>query len=170
MIYACMDFRHAFELLQASRQCRLRYLNLCVWRKNNGGMGSFYRSQHELVFVFKKGTAPHLNTIELGRYGRYRTNVWEYAGVNSFRSGRLEELQMHPTVKPVALVGDALKDASRRGEIVLDGFAGSGTILIAAEKTGRRARAIELEPRYVDVAVRRWERLTGRSAHHAKTG
>jgi ParB-like chromosome segregation protein Spo0J len=100
VIYACMDFRHAFELLQASRQCRLRYLNLCVWNKNNGGMGSFYRSQHELVFVFKKGTAPHLNTIELGRYGRYRTNVWEYAGVNSFRSGRLRSCRCIPPSSP----------------------------------------------------------------------
>ncbi|MCI0429960.1 MAG: site-specific DNA-methyltransferase [Rhodospirillales bacterium] len=170
VIYAFMDHRHAFELLQASRQAGLRYLNLCVWNKENGGLGSFYRSKHELCFVFKTGTAPHVNTIQLGQHGRYRTNVWDYAGVNSFRPGRLEELEMHPTVKPVALVADAIKDASRRGEIVLDAFAGSGTTLIAAEKTGRRARLIELEPRYVDVAIRRYHKLTGRTARHAETG
>ena len=121
--------------------------------------GRFYRSKHELVFVFKNGTAPHINNFELGEYGRYRTNVWDYPGVNTLRQGRLEELAMHPTVKPVALVADAIKDCTRRGDIVLDAFAGSGTTIMAAEKTGRVARAIELDPRYVDVAIKRWDRL-----------
>jgi DNA modification methylase len=164
VLYACMDWRGALPLLTAGRQNGLRLLNLCVWNKDNGGMGSFYRSKHELVFVFKSGNAPHLNTVQLGSHGRYRTNVWDYAGVNSLRPGRMEELRMHPTVKPVALVADALKDCSRRGDIVLDGFAGSGTSIIAAEKTGRRARALELEPRYVDVTIRRWQALTGEQA------
>jgi DNA modification methylase len=138
--------------------------------KNNGGMGSFYRSKHELVLVFKQGSAPHVNTIQLGRTGRYRTNVCDYAGVNSFRSGRMDELAMHPTVKPVALVVDAIKDCSRRGDIVLDPFSGSGTTIIAADKSKRRARAIELDPLYVDVAVRRWERLTRGQATLAGDG
>jgi DNA modification methylase len=127
-------------------------------------MGTFYRSRHELVFAYKVGNAAHVNTFELGQFGRHRTNVWEYAGVNSMRAGRLDELAMHPTVKPCALVADALKDASRPGAIVLDPFSGSGTTLIAAERTGRRSRAIELDPAYVDVAVRRWQNLTGKSA------
>ena len=133
-------------------------------------MGSFYRSQHELVFVFKVGTARHVNNIELGRMGRYRTNVWEYAGVNTLRSGRLDDLSMHPTVKPVALVADAIKDCSRRNEIVLDPFAGSGTTIFAAQKTGRRARAIEIDPLYVDVAVRRWETFSDLPAVLEATG
>jgi DNA modification methylase len=166
----CMDWRHLYELLTAGRRTGLSLLNLCVWNKDNGGMGSLYRSKHELVCVFKKGTAPHVNNIELGRYGRYRTNVWDYAGVNGLGKNRLEELAMHPTVKPTALVADAIKDCSRRGDIVLDAFAGSGTTLIAAEKTGRRGYGLELDPRYVDVAVRRWERLTGKKAVHAETG
>ena len=136
--YFCMDWRHMGELLAAAKTVYSELKNLCVWNKDNGGMGSFYRSKHELVFVFKQGTAPHVNTIELGRSGRYRTNVWDYAGVNTFRSGRLEDLAMHPTVKPVALVIDAIKDYSRRGEIVLDPFSGSGTTIIAAEKSHRR--------------------------------
>jgi hypothetical protein len=128
------------------------------------GTGSFYRSKHELVFVFQVGRAPHVNTIELGHGGRYRTNVWDYAGVNTFRTQRLDELAMHPTVKPVALVCDAIKDCSRRGEIVLDPFAGSGTTIIAAEKSARRARTIEIDPAYVDVCIRRWQNFTGRPA------
>ena len=133
-------------------------------------MGSFYRSQHELVFVYKHGHAPHTNTFGLGGTGRYRTNVWRYAGVNSFGSDRLEQLAMHPTVKPVAMVADAIKDCSRRGEIVLDPFAGSGTTLMAAERTARIARCLELDPRYVDVAVRRWESQAGQPALHAESG
>jgi DNA modification methylase len=133
--------------------------NLCVWNKDNAGMGSLYRSKHELVFVFKAGSAPHINNVGLGATGRYRTNVWDYPGVNSF-SGRAD-LDMHPTVKPVALVADAIRDCSRRGGIVLDPFGGSGTTLIAAERAKRRARLIEIDPYYCDTVVRRWQKLTG---------
>lgn len=170
LLYVCMDWRHLLNLLTAGRDVDLRLLNLLVWAKTNGAMGSMYRSQHELIPLFKHGTAPHLNNIELGRYGRYRTNVWSYVGANTLRPGRMEELAMHPTVKPVALVMDAIKDASRRGDIVLDAFAGSGTTLIAAEKTGRIARCLELDPLYVDTIIRRWERLTGQSAVHVASG
>ena len=170
LVYVAMDWRHLFELLKAGRAAKLTQLNLCVWAKDNGGLGSFYRSQHELVAVFKVGDGPHLNTIQLGQHGRYRTNVWHYAGVNSLRRGRMEDLAMHPTVKPVALVADAIKDCTRRGDLVMDAFLGSGTTLIAAEKTGRVGRGIELDPGYVDVAVRRWQRLTGDVAIHAETG
>lgn len=159
-----MDWRHMREMLDAGSAVYTELKNLCIWNKSNAGMGSFYRSQHELVFVWKHGTAPHINNFELGQYGRSRTNVWAYEGVNTMREGRLEELAMHPTVKPVALVADAIKDCSKRGGLVLDPFAGSGTIFIAAERTGRRARAIEVGPRYVDVAIRRWQKFTGKSA------
>jgi DNA modification methylase len=162
--YTFMDWRHMSEMLEAGQAAYSELKNLCVWNKTNGGMGSFYRSKHELVFVWKSGTAPHLNNFELGQHGRNRTNVWDYAGVNSFRSERMDELQMHPTVKPVALVADALTDCSRQRDIVLDPFCGSGTILIAAERTGRKARALEIDPVYVDVAIRRWEALTGKFA------
>lgn len=168
--YICMDWRHMGEMLQAAHGLYSELKNLCVWNKNNGGMGSFYRSKHELVFAYKVGTAPHLNTIELGKHGRYRTNVWDYAGVNSFRSGRDAELEMHPTVKPTALVIDAIKDCSRRGDIVLDPFSGSGTTIMAAHKCRRRARAIELDPLYVDVAIRRWQSYSGAPATMAITG
>jgi DNA modification methylase len=127
-------------------------------------MGSFYRSKHELVMVFKVGNAPHVNNVELGRHGRNRTNVWDYAGVNTFRAGRLDELAMHPTVKPVALVADVIRDASCRSDLVLDPFAGSGTTIIAAEKTGRRACALEIDPQYVDVIIQRWQVYTGKLA------
>ncbi len=133
-------------------------------------MGSLYRSKHELVLVFKNGAAPHINNVELGRHGRYRTNVRDYAGVNSLRDGRLDDLEMHPTVKPVALVADAILDCSKRGGIVLDCFAGSGTTLIAAERCGRRACAMEIDPKYVDTAIRRWQTHTGGQAVHAVTG
>jgi DNA modification methylase len=162
--YVCMDWRHLAEILSAGRKAYDQLLNLCVWNKDNGGMGSFYRSKHELVFVFKVGNATHINNVELGRHGRNRTNVWDYAGVNTFRAGRLDDLTMHPTVKPVALVADAIKDASRRSDLVLDPFAGSGTTIIAAEKTGRRAHAMEIDPKYVDVIIRRWQALTGKEA------
>ena len=168
--YVCMDFSHLFELLSAARLVYTQLKNICVWNKDNGGMGSFYRSKHELVCVFKVGDAPHLNNIELGDYRRYRTNVWDYAGVNTLKANRLDELAMHPTVKPVALVADAIKDCTRRGDLVLDAFAGSGTTLIAAENTGRVAYALELDPGYVEVAIARWEKLTGRSAVHAESG
>ena len=133
-------------------------------------MGSFYRSKHELVAVFKVGTAPHINNVELGRHGRNRTNVWDHAGVNTFKAGRLDELAMHPTVKPVALVADILKDASRRSDLVLDPFAGSGTTIIAAEKTGREAYALEIDPNYVDVIIQRWQSYTGKAALFGATG
>lgn len=162
--YVCMDWRHIGELREAGSQIYSELKNLIVWVKDNGGMGTFYRSRHELIFAYKVGTAPHVNTFELGQFGRHRTNVWEYAGVNSMRNGRLDELAMHPTVKPTGLVADALKDASHPGAIVLDPFSGSGTTLIAAERTGRRARVIEIDPLYVDVAVRRWQSLTGKAA------
>jgi len=138
--------------------------NICVWNKTTPGQGSFYRSQHELVAVYKHGRAPHINTFELGQHGRSRSNVWTYAGVNTFRAGRMDELKMHPTVKPVALIADAMRDCSRRGSIVLDSFAGFGSSILAAEQIGRRAFCIEIDPRYADVAIRRWQRVTGKDA------
>ncbi len=168
--YICMDWRHVYEIMTAGRGAYSEMKNLCVWAKNNGGMGSLYRSQHELVFVFKNGTGKHLNNVELGKHGRYRTNVWQYAGVNTMRKGRMKDLAMHPTVKPVAMVADAIKDCTKRGEIVLDPFAGSGTTIIAAEKTKRIAYGIELEPRYCDVILRRWYEYTGEIPVHAVTG
>jgi DNA modification methylase len=167
--FVSMDWRHVGELLDAGQQTYGEMLNLAVWVKSNAGQGSFYRSQHELVGVFRVGGAPHLNNIELGRHGRSRTNVWQYAGVNSFRAGRMDELSVHPTVKPVALVADAIKDCTRRRDIVLDTFCGSGTTVLAAERVGRRACCLELEPRYVDVALRRWQAFTGRDAVHIDT-
>jgi DNA modification methylase len=168
--FHCMDWRHAAEILAAGRAAYTELKNLCVWAKTNAGMGSLYRSGHEFVFVFKSGRAPHVNNVELGKHGRNRTNVWTYAGVNTFRVDRREELEMHPTVKPVALVADAILDCSRRNALILDPFAGSGTTLIAAEKTGRRAAALELDARYVDTIIRRWQAFTGRDAIHAQTG
>ena len=166
----CMDWRHMREMLEAGDVHYAELKNVCVWNKSNAGMGSFYRSKHELVFVWKNGGAPHTNTFELGQHGRHRTNVWDYDGVNTMRPGRMDELAMHPTVKPVALVADAIRDCSKRGNLVLDPFCGSGTILIAAEKTGRRARAIEIDPAYVDVAIRRWETYTGKIARLTPLG
>jgi DNA modification methylase len=166
----CMDWRHLSELLAAIEECGLSLLNLCVWNKTNGGMGSLYRSKHELVLIAKKGTAPHTNNVQLGRYGRYRTNVWDYPGVNSFGSSRMADLAIHPTVKPVALVADAIRDVTKPGEIVLDGFIGSGSTILAAERTRRVAYGIEIEPGYVDVAIHRWEKMTGNAAILAETG
>jgi DNA modification methylase len=168
--FVCMDWRHMGELLAAGQTVFSELKNLCVWNKTNGGMGSFYRSKLELVFVFKVGTAPHTNTFGLGDTGRYRTNVWDYAGINSLKAERAEELAMHPTVKPVALVADAIRDCSKRGDIVLDPFAGSGTTLIAAEKTGRSARVVEFDPVYCDRIARRFEKLTGKAARLSATG
>lgn len=168
--FICMDWRHAYDLLSAARDVYSELQNLCIWNKTNGGMGSLYRSKHELVFVFKNGSAPHLNNVELGRHGRYRTNVWDYAGINTFGAERLADLAMHPTVKPVAMVAEAMLDCSRRGDVVLDSFAGSGTTIIAAERIGRRARALELDSRYVETAIRRWEQFTGETAIHVGTG
>jgi hypothetical protein len=169
--YICMDWRHLPELQAAGDAVYTEQKNLCVWVKDNPGMGSFYRSQHELVLVFKHGTAAHRNNIQLGRHGRNRSNVWNYPGVNSFRrtSDEGDLLALHPTVKPVKLVADAILDASARGDVVLDPFLGSGTTLIAAERVGRRCRGIELDPLYVDTIVRRWQALTGDVARHAVT-
>jgi DNA modification methylase len=168
--YVCMDWRHLTEILAAGKAVYSELKNLCVWAKPNGGMGSLYRSAHELIFVFKAGKGPHINNVELGRHGRNRTNVWPYPGAASFGAGRDAALSMHPTVKPVALIADAMFDCSRRNGLILDPFVGSGTTIIAAERTGRRARAIELDPKYVDVAVRRWQTKTGRAAINAETG
>ena len=168
--FICIDWRHLYELLTAGQAVYFGLKNLCVWAKTNGGMGSLYRSQHELVFVFKAGSAPHINNVELGRHGRYRTNIWSYPGINSFGKDRDTDLALHPTVKPVALVADAILDCSRRGGVILDAFAGSGTTLIAAEKTGRRAYALEIDPVYVETAIRRWEDFTHDHAVHAETG
>lgn len=166
----CMDWRHMSELLTAVKGIYSEQKNLCVWNKTNAGMGTFYRSKHELVLVFKVGTAPHINNFGLGAGGRYRTNVWDYAGVNTFKAGRMDELRIHPTVKPLPLVIDALRDCSTRRGIVLDPFVGSGTTLLAAEKTGRIGRGIELDPHYVDAAITRWQTLTGEPAVHVESG
>ena len=166
--YVFMDWRHMTEMLDAARPAFGPVKQLCVWVKDNAGMGSFYRSQHELAFVFKKGDAPHVNNFELGQHGRYRTNVWEYPGASS-KTGR-ELLQLHPTVKPVAMIADAIRDCSPRKGLILDPFAGSGTVLLAAERKGRRARAIELDPHYVDVGIARWQRATGKRAVRVGTG
>lgn len=168
--FVCMDWRHMGELLAAGGAVFTELKNLVVWNKSNGGMGAFYRSKHELIFVFKQGTAEHTNSFGLGETGRYRTNVWDYAGISSISADRSAELAMHPTVKPVALIADAIRDCSRRGEIVLDGFGGSGSTLIAAEKTGRAARLIEYDPLYCDTIVRRWETVTGKRATLIATG
>jgi len=155
--FICMDWRHMTEILAAGSAVYSEVKNLIVWAKDNGGMGTFYRSRHELIFAFKKGTAPHVNSFELGQHGRYRTNVWQYKGVNTFKAGRMDELALHPTVKPVQMIADAIKDVSRRGAIVLDLFGGSGSTLIAAHKTGRRAFLCELDPVYCSRIIRRWE-------------
>jgi DNA modification methylase len=167
--FQCMDWRHCSEITAAGATAYAELKNICVWAKNNGGMGSMYRSQHEFVFVFKSGTAPHINNVELGKNGRYRTNVWSYAGVNSFGSDR-SDLSLHPTVKPVAMVADAIRDCSHRKGIVLDAFVGSGTTLIAAEKTGRRGYGIEIDPAYCDVTIRRLRAVCGLEAVLEATG
>ena len=168
--FVCMDWRHLGEMLAAGEKVFSELKNLCVWNKTNGGMGTFYRSKHEFVFVFKIGSAPHLNTFGLGNTGRYRTNVWDYAGINTFRADRLDDLALHPTVKPTALVADAIKDCTRRGALVLDPFGGSGTTMIAAHRSGRSARLIEYDPAYCDVIIRRYEASVGKSAILASTG
>jgi DNA modification methylase len=172
VIYVCIDWRHMGELLAAGCAIHLDLLNVCVWTKDNAGMGSLYRSQHELVFVFRNGKAAHRNNIQLGRFGRSRSNVWNYPGANTFARNSSEGnlLALHPTVKPVALVADAIMDCSSRGERVLDPFLGSGTTVIAAERTGRVCHGMELDPIYVDTAVRRWQEFTGKTAIHAANG
>lgn len=155
--FICMDWRHIREITAAGDRAYTELKNVITWVKDNGGMGTFYRSRHELIFAFKHGNAPHINSFELGQHGRYRTNVWEYKGMNSAGAGRLEKLALHPTVKPVQLIADAIKDVSPRGGRVLDLFAGSGSTLIAAHKTGRRAYLAELEPQYCRVIIKRWQ-------------
>jgi DNA modification methylase len=168
--FVCIDWRHIKELLGAAADLYSEVKNLCVWNKSNGGMGSLYRSKHELIFVFKRGRSAHINNIELGRFGRNRTNVWDYPSQNTLTNSAKGKLSLHPTCKPVGLVADAIRDCSNLNGIVLDPFGGAGTTLIAAERTGRRARLIEIEPRFVDCTVRRWQQLTGRTALHAETG
>jgi DNA modification methylase len=158
------------EVLAAGRSAYAELKNLITWVKDNGGMGTFYRSRHELIFAFKNGNAPHINTFELGQHGRYRTNVWEYRGANARKSGRMDELALHPTVKPVQMIADAIKDVSSRGGIVLDVFGGSGSTLIAAHKTGRRGYLAELDPIYVDRIISRWETYAHDDAVLASTG
>ncbi len=168
--FVCMDWKHVGELLEAGNAVYGAYLNLVCWNKTNAGQGTPYRSQHELIGVFRVGDEPHRDNVQKGRLGRNRSNVWTYAGANTFSSSRLQDLADHPTVKPTRLVADALKDCTRRGDVVLDSFVGSGTTILAAETIGRRARAMEIEPRYADIAVRRWEALTGKDAIHIETG
>lgn len=166
--YVFIDWRHVYDVIGAGRVHYSELKNICVWAKLNAGMGTLYRSQHELAVLFKNGTAPHINNIELGKHGRYRSNVWSYAGVNSF-GAQQKDLKLHPTVKPVAMLVDAIKDCTRRRQIVLDPFGGSGSTLIACEESGRIARCIELDPLYCDVIVRRWQDHTGQQAVHAAT-
>jgi len=170
--FLCMDWRHQLELLTAAKQVYTELKNVCVWVKSNAGMGSFYRSQHELIYVFKHGKTRHRNNVQLGQYGRHRSNVWQYPAINTLsktgEEGNL--LALHPTVKPVALVADALLDCSARGEVVLDAFLGSGTTLMAAERVGRICYGLEIDPRYMDVAIRRWQRYTGEAAVHDAAG
>jgi DNA modification methylase len=165
--FVCSDWRHLDEMLAAGRRVFRELKNLVVWSKTNAGLGSLYRSQHEMIFVWKHGRAAHVNNVQLGKHGRNRSNVWTYAGANSFSANRQADLAMHPTVKPVALVADAILDCSRHGDIVLDSFGGSGTSLIACERTGRKARLVEIDPIYCDQTVRRWQKLTGRIAVNA---
>lgn len=168
--FVCMDWRHTQEMHDAAAGLYAELKNLIVWVKDNGGMGTFYRSRHELIFAFKNGDAPHINSFELGQHGRYRTNVWQYKGVNTLKAGRLDELMLHPTVKPVQMIADAIKDVSARGDLVLDLFGGSGSTLIAAHKTGRRAHLCELDPIYCDRIIRRWETFTKDDAAQVACG
>ena len=168
--FVCVDWRHLRELLAAGEEVYSELMNLCVWNKSNAGMGSLYRSKHELIFVFKVGKAPHINNVALGRHGRHRSNVWDYVSQNALNGTVKSKLALHPTVKPVALIADAMRDCTNRGGRVLDPFGGAGTTLIAAERTGRRAHVIELDPIFVDVAIERWQRLTGGTALHAESG
>jgi DNA modification methylase len=169
--FVCLDWRHLPELLAASRRVYTEFKNLCVWIKESGGQGSLYRSRHELVCVFKSGKERHRNNVQLGQYGRYRTNVWEYPRVKSLAKNGEEQLSgLHPTIKPVAMVADAILDCTARNDIVLDPFLGSGTTVIAAERTGRICYGMDLDPAYVDTALRRWQKFTGLVAVHQMTG
>ena len=170
--YIAMDWRHVEHVVEVGREVYSDFLNMCVWSKERAGQGSFYRSQHELFFVFRNGNGPPRNNIQLGKYGRNRTNIWNYPSAAAFSKSGDEGnlLALHPTVKPVALVADAILDCSSPGEIVLDTFLGSGTTLIAAERTRRICYGMELDPLYVDVAIRRWQRHTGGRAVHSVSG
>ena len=159
--YICMDWRHVAEIINAGTNIFDEFKNLCIWNKDNAGMGSFYRSKHELIFIFKNGTKSNINNIQLGKHGRNRTNVWEYPSVNAFSK---EKINYHPTIKPVEMVQDAIIDVTKRGQIILDTFLGSGTTLLASEKSGRICYGIEIEPMYIDVTIKRWQELTGKSA------
>jgi DNA modification methylase len=170
LTFAFMDWRHLGEILAAGRQVYGELKQLIVWAKTNAGQGSHYRSQHELIFMFKNGNGQHQNNMQLGRYGRNRSNLWTYAGVNTFRTGRLDDLSVHPTVKPIALVADAMRDCSRRNDIILDPFLGSGTTILAAERVGRRGYGVEKDPLYCDVAIRRWQDFTKQDAILKATG
>lgn len=167
--YLCIDWKHVKEMSYAGADVYAELKNICVWNKTNAGMGSLYRSKHEFVFVYKNGKDKHINNIELGVNGRYRTNVWDYAGVNTF-GGERNNLVMHPCVKPVELLKDAILDASNRGDIILDSFLGSGSTLIAAEMCKRVCYGIELEAKYIDTAIRRFETLTKQDAIHIDSG
>lgn len=170
--FVCMDWRHIDDVTGSVTHIYGDLLNICVWNKSNAGMGSLYRSKHEMVFVYRVGDAPHLNTVELGRHGRNRTNVWDYPSVNSMQGSRREDLALHPTVKPVAMVADAICDVTRQGDLVLDIFLGSGTSLIAAERVGRAFRGLDIDPAYVDLAMTRWSQITGKApqlVHRADT-
>ena len=160
--FVCMDWRHMDDVTASVTDVYDKLLNICVWNKSNAGMGSLYRSKHEMVFVYRVGDTPHTNAVELGKHGRNRTNVWDYASVNSMKGSRREDLALHPTVKPVAMVADAICDVTRQGELVLDIFLGSGTSLIAAERVGRAFRGLDIDPAYVDVAMTRWTQVTGK--------
>ncbi|MCK0127514.1 DNA methyltransferase [Erythrobacter sp. F6033] len=171
--FVCMDWRHMDDVTASVTEVYKKLLNICVWNKSNAGMGSLYRSKHEMVFVYRVGDAPHTNAVELGKHGRNRTNVWDYASVNSMRGSRREDLALHPTVKPVAMVADAICDVTRQGELVLDIFLGSGTSLIAAERVGRAFRGLDIDPAYVDVAMTRWSQITGKEPkliHRSSSG
>lgn len=170
MVLLFIDWRHVAEMLEAGRASGLELKNILTWVKDNAGMGSLWRSQYELIVAFKHGTAPHINNVALGVHGRHRSNVLQYPGMNSQTKGRGKALELHSTVKPVALIADLILDVSNRGDIVLDPFGGSGTAIIAAEKTNRRARLAEFDPGFVDVGVARWEALTGGTATLAATG
>ena len=168
--FVCMHWSKMRELLAATNAIYSEMKNLCIWSKPNAGMGSLYRSRHELVFVFKQGLAPHIDNIELGRYGRNRSNVWDYPSQNVLTGTSKSKLALHPTPKPVGLVADAIRDCSHRNGIILDPFGGAGATLVAAERTGRKARLIELEPRFVDAAIKRWQTVTGKTAVNASSG
>ena len=170
LIATSIDWRSVEIVLSAGRALGLDLLNIVIWVKTNGGQGSLWRSQHEMLPVFKKGDAPHINNVELGRHGRWRSNVWTYPGASSLGSDSRDGLSVHPTVKPRALLEDALLDVTNRGDIVIDCFAGSGSTLLAAEAVGRRCRAIEIDGPYCDVIIRRWQEMTGREAVLEATG